>query len=51
MPEDFDEAQEDVDAAWAIETRNRVAAVLASELESEDWRLVLDRVEKEILGR
>jgi len=51
MPEDFNEADEDVEAAWAIEIRSRVAAVHAGELESEDWRIVLDRVEKEVLGR
>jgi hypothetical protein len=45
------ETDESVDAAWASEIRSRVAAVRAGELESEDWRLVLDRVEKEILGR
>jgi hypothetical protein len=51
MPESLDEPDEDVDAAWAIEIHSRVAAVLAGEVESEDWRIVLDRVEKEILGR
>jgi hypothetical protein len=51
MPESLDEPDEDVDAAWAIEIRSRVAAVRAGELEGEDWRVVLDRVEKEILGR
>ncbi len=56
MPESLDEPDEyepdeDVDEAWAIEIRNRVAAVRAGEVESEDWRVVLDRVEKEILGR
>jgi hypothetical protein len=49
MPED--ETDESVEEAWAIEIRNRVAAVRASELEGEDWRLVLDRIEREVLGR
>jgi Putative addiction module component len=49
MPED--ETDESVEAAWAREIRRRVAAVRAGELESENWRIVLDRVEKEILGR
>lgn len=47
----LNEAEEDVEAAWAIEIEKRVAAARAGELESTDWRQVLDRVEKEVLGR
>jgi len=49
--ESLDYAQEDVEAAWATEIQRRVAQVRAGELESTDWRTVLDRVEKEVLGR
>jgi hypothetical protein len=49
--ESLTEAEEDVEAAWASEIQNRVAAARAGELESTDWRAVLDRVEKEVLGR
>lgn len=49
--ESLNEAEEDVEAAWASEIRSRVAAARAGELESTDWRVVLDRVEKEVLGR
>jgi hypothetical protein len=41
----------DVDAAWAEEIRQRVTAARSGELESTDWRMVLNRVEKDVLGR
>lgn len=49
--ESLDETEADVEAAWAAEIQQRVAAARAGELESTDWRIVLDRVEKEVLGR
>ena len=49
--ESLTEAEEEVEAAWASEIQNRVAAARTGELESTDWRAVLDRVEKEVLGR
>lgn len=49
--ESLSEAEADVDAAWASEIGSRVASARAGEIESTDWRLVLDRVEKEVLGR
>lgn len=49
--ESLGDAEDDVDAAWASEIRSRVAAARAGEIESTDWRVVLDRVEKEVLGR
>jgi len=49
--ESLDEVENDVEAAWAAEIQRRVAAARAGELESTDWRIVLDRVEREILGR
>jgi putative addiction module component (TIGR02574 family) len=49
--ESLDYAQEDVETAWAAEIQRRVAQVRAGELESTDWRTVLDRVEREVLGR
>ena len=47
----LNETEDDVEAAWADEIQNRVAAARAGELESIDWRDVLDRVEREVLGR
>ncbi len=49
--ESLGDAEDDVEAAWAIEIGRRVAAARAGELESTDWRQVLDRVEKDVLGR
>jgi putative addiction module component (TIGR02574 family) len=49
--ESLDYAQEDVEAAWAAEIQRRVAQAQAGELESTDWRTVLDRVEREVLRR
>jgi hypothetical protein len=44
--ESLREAEEGVEAAWASEIRNRVDAARGGEMESTDWRLVLDRVER-----
>lgn len=49
--ESLSEAEDDVEAAWAAEISRRVAAARAGELESTDWRQVLERVEKEVLSR
>jgi len=49
--ESLSDAEEGVDAAWENEIRSRVAAARAGEIESTDWRVVLDRVEKDVLGR
>lgn len=49
--ESLSEAEEGVEAAWANEIRSRVASARAGEIESTDWRIVLDRVEKDVLGR
>jgi hypothetical protein len=49
--ESLNEAEEGVEAAWTNEIRSRVASARADEIESTDWRLVLDRVEKDVLGR
>ena len=49
--ESLHEAESAVEEAWANEIQKRVAAVRAGELASTDWRTVLDRVEKEVLGR
>lgn len=49
--ESLDAAEEDVEAAWAAEIQKRVLAARGGELASTDWRTVLERVEKEVLGR
>ena len=49
--ESLHDAESDVDAAWAEEIRARASAVREGELQGTDWRLVLDKVEQDILGR
>jgi hypothetical protein len=49
--ESLEGAESDVEAAWAAEIQSRVASARAGELESTDWRLVLERVEQEVLRR
>ena len=49
--ESLDGSESDVEKAWAAEIQNRVAAARAGELESTDWRLVLERVEQEVMRR
>ena len=49
--ESLQEAETDVEAAWADEIQKRVAAARAGQLASTDWRTVLDRIEREVLGR
>ena len=49
--ESLEEAEAGVEEAWAREIERRVAAARAGELASTDWRAVLERVEREVLGR
>jgi len=46
-----EEAQSDVDAAWAAEIERRCAAVDAGEVRTSDWKDVRARIEREIFGR
>ena len=49
--ESLHDAESEVDVAWAEEIRARAAAVREGELQGTDWRLVLDKIEQDILGR
>ena len=49
--ESLEEAETEVEEAWASEIQKRVAAARAGDLASTDWRTVLERVEREVLGR
>lgn len=49
--ESLHEVESEVEEAWAAEIRKRVAAARAGELASTDWRIVLARVESDVLGR
>ena len=46
-----EEAQSDVDVAWAAEIERRCAAVDAGEMQTSDWKDVRARIEREIFGR
>lgn len=46
-----EEAQSDIDAAWAAEIEQRCAAVDAGTLATSDWKDVRARIEREIFGR
>jgi putative addiction module component (TIGR02574 family) len=47
--ESLQDAEEDIESAWAAEIERRVAAARSGELQSTDWRTVLDRVEEDVL--
>jgi putative addiction module component (TIGR02574 family) len=49
--ESLEETEQQVESAWAAEIKARVAAARAGELESTDWRVALERVEREVLSR
>jgi putative addiction module component (TIGR02574 family) len=49
--ESLDEAEADVESAWAAEIEKRVAAARSGELEGTDWRALLDEVEQQVLNR
>jgi hypothetical protein len=49
--ESLEDAEGDVEEAWASEIQKRVSAARAGELASTDWRTVLERVERDVLGR
>ena len=49
--ESLRDTEPDVEEAWALEIEQRVAAARAGQLASTDWRAVLSRVEREVLGR
>ncbi|MEO8380416.1 MAG: addiction module protein [Acidobacteriota bacterium] len=49
--ESLEDVENEVEEAWATEISKRVAAARAGELASTDWRTVLARVEREVLGR
>ncbi len=46
-----DNAQRDIDDAWAAEIERRCAAVDAGTLSTSDWKDVRARIEREIFGR
>ena len=49
--ESLEDTEGQVEEAWASEIQKRVSAARAGDLVSTDWRTVLERVEREVLGR
>jgi putative addiction module component (TIGR02574 family) len=47
----LDESEADVEAAWAIEIQRRAAEARQNPDEDEDWRAVLDEIQREVLTR
>ncbi|MDQ3280343.1 MAG: addiction module protein [Acidobacteriota bacterium] len=47
----LEEAEADVEAAWAAEIERRAADARQNPHDDEDWRVALDRIEREVLSR
>jgi len=47
----LDEREEDVEAAWAVEIQRRAAEARRNPDDDEDWRVVLDEIQREVLSR
>ena len=47
----LDEAEADVESAWAAEIERRAADARQNPNEDEDWRVVLDEIQREVLSR
>lgn len=47
----LDEAEADVESAWAAEIERRAADARRNPDDDEDWRTVLDEIQREVLSR
>ncbi|HSY49625.1 MAG TPA: addiction module protein [Thermoanaerobaculia bacterium] len=47
----LDDAEEQIEAAWATEISRRAADARANPHDEEDWRAALQDVEREVLAR
>lgn len=47
----LDEGEEQVEAAWAVEIQRRAAEARENPDDDEDWRVVLDEIQREVLSR
>ncbi|HYK01092.1 MAG TPA: addiction module protein [Thermoanaerobaculia bacterium] len=47
----LDDREPDVEAAWAAEIDRRAADARANPHDDEDWRAVLDQIQREVLTR
>ena len=47
----LDDAEADVEKAWAAEIARRAAGARRNPNDDEDWRTVLDEIQREVLSR
>jgi hypothetical protein len=47
----LEDAEADVEAAWAAEIERRAADARQNPDDDEDWRTVLDEIQREVLSR
>lgn len=47
----LDESEADVESAWAAEIDRRAADARLNPDDDEDWRVVLDEIQREVLAR
>lgn len=47
----LDEAEADVESAWAVEIQRRAAEARENPEDDEDWRVALDEIQREVLSR
>lgn len=47
----LDDVEEDVEAAWAAEIQRRAAEARENPHDDEDWRVVFDEIQREVLSR
>jgi len=47
----LDEAEADVESAWAAEIERRAADARRNPGDDQDWRTVLDEIQREVLSR
>lgn len=47
----LDDAEPDVEKAWAAEIERRAADARRNPNDDEDWRTVLDEIQREVLSR
>lgn len=47
----LDESEADVESAWAAEIERRAAEARQNPDDDEDWRIVLDEIQREVLSR
>ena len=47
----LDDVEDDIETAWAAEIQRRAAEARENPHDDEDWRVVLDDIQREVLSR